>query len=253
MAESSVAYDIPAARAEDRPTARHSALVRVTHWITSVAVLALLLTGIEIVISHPRFYWGEVGNVNTPFLFRLPIPASRRTVDTGYGYVMPDQNGWSRSLHFEAAWILVSTGLLYLAYGFLGGHFRRNLLPSPGDRSAKRLVATMARHLRLGRPKEEDAWSYNPLQRLTYSIVIFLIFPLMIWTGLAMSPAIEGALPIAVILLGGRQTARTLHFFLTILLVMFVLVHVLMVVLSGFRERVGAMITGRVKQAVERS
>ena len=90
--------------------ARHSALVRVTHWIAAICFFALLLTGIEIVISHPRFYWGETGTVLTAPLFQLPIPSSRATVPTGYGYVLPDQNGWSRALHFEAAWIAVLTG-----------------------------------------------------------------------------------------------------------------------------------------------
>ena len=89
---------------------RHAAYIRVTHWLTFIAFLALLITGAEIVISHPRFYWGETGNVNTAPLFTIPIPASRGTVPTGYGYVMPDQNGWSRYLHFQAAWALVLTG-----------------------------------------------------------------------------------------------------------------------------------------------
>src|SRR6202521_1120380 len=93
---------------------RHSALVRVTHWITTLCFLALLVSGVEIVISHPRFYWGETGNVLTPALFKLPIPASRSTVPTGYNYVLPDQNGWSRYLHFQSAWIVVLTGLLYV-------------------------------------------------------------------------------------------------------------------------------------------
>src|SRR5450631_709583 len=111
-------------------TSRHSALVRVTHWITTLCFFALLVTGVEIVISHPRFYWGEAGNVLTPSLFELPIPASRATVPTGYGYVLPDQNGWSRYLHFQAAWIVVLTGLLYIAFALLRGHFRKNLLPA---------------------------------------------------------------------------------------------------------------------------
>src|SRR6266704_1076005 len=79
---------------------RHASLVRVTHWIATLCFFALLVSGAEIVISHPRFYWGETGNVLTPPLFHLPIPASRATVPTGYGYVLPDQNGWSRYLHF---------------------------------------------------------------------------------------------------------------------------------------------------------
>src|SRR5258707_5089697 len=90
---------------------RHSALVRVTHWITTICFFALLLTGIEIVISHPRFYWGETGTVLTAPLFQLPIPSSRTTVPTGYGYVLPDQNCGSRALHFEDDLIAVLTGL----------------------------------------------------------------------------------------------------------------------------------------------
>src|SRR5262249_34545458 len=112
---------------------RHALLVRVTHWLITLAFLALLVTGLELVVSHPRFYWGEVGNVNTPTLFRIPIPSSRNLVPTGYGYVLPDQNGWSRYLHFQSAWVLVLTGLLYAAVGFFNGHFRRNLLPTLSD------------------------------------------------------------------------------------------------------------------------
>lgn len=251
MAESSALLELAAARPEARSAPRHAALVRVTHWITSLAFLALLLTGIEILISHPRFYLGNVGNVNTPPLFSLPIPASRGTVDTGYGYVLPDQNGWSRYLHFEAAWVTVVTGLLYVAFGFFSGHFRQNLFPVPEDRSPKKLAAAVARHLHLRRPSDEEAWSYNPVQRLTYLFVVLVLFPMMIGTGLAMSPALEGAFPIAVILLGGRQTARTLHFFLTVFLVIFLLVHLVMIVLAGFRKRVSAMITGRIAEPAE--
>jgi hypothetical protein len=94
------------------PTPRHSAIVRVTHWITTICFFALLLTGIEILISHPRFYCGETGTVLTSALLQLPIPSSRRLMPSGYGYVLPDQNGWSRAPHFGAAWIAVLTGLL---------------------------------------------------------------------------------------------------------------------------------------------
>lgn len=232
---------------------RHSGVVRTTHWVMTAAFLALLLSGVEILISHPRFYWGETGNVNMQPLFTLPIPSSRSTVPTGYDYVLPDQNGWSRYLHFEAAWIAVLTGVLYAAFGFFGGHFRRNLLPASSDLAPSRLAAEIARHVRFERPSRQDAWSYNVLQRLAYLLVIFVLFPMMIWTGLDLSPAFTAVFPGAATILGGRQAARTLHFVVTILLVGFLLVHVMMVVLAGFRERVGGMISGRLPKAEERA
>jgi thiosulfate reductase cytochrome b subunit len=221
---------------------RHSALVRVTHWITTVCVFALMLSGFEIVISHPRFYWGETGNVMTPSLFDLPIPASRPWVQTGYGFVLPDQNGWSRNLHFEAAWLIVFTGLLYVIRGLRDRHFRKNLLPSANDLTWRALSKDVADHLRFQRPGEAEARSYNVLQRLTYLSVIFVLFPLAIWTGLAMSPAIVSVFPILAKAVGGQQSARTIHFIVSVFLVIFLLIHIVMVWRSGFRNRMRAMI-----------
>jgi thiosulfate reductase cytochrome b subunit len=194
-------------------TFRHSAMVRVTHWLTTVCLFALLVSGIEIVVSHPRFYWGEDGNVLTPALFTLPIPASRGSVPTGYNYVLPDQNGWSRYLHFQAAWLAVLTGIFYVAAGAAARHFRFR--------------------------------SYNPIQRGTYLFVVFVLFPLAVWTGLAMSPAVVSAFPFVVTVFGGQQSARTIHFFVTVLFVLFVLIHVVMVWRAGFIKLTRAMITGR--------
>ena len=244
MAETAWSVDrLPAVAARtDAP--RHTALVRVTHWLTTVCFFALLISGLEIVVSHPRFYWGESGNVLTPALFSLPIPSSRATVPTGYGYVLPDQNGWSRALHFQSAWVLVLTGALYVIWGAVSGHFRKHLLPDARDRSLQALSRDLVRHLRFARPAAAEAWSYNLVQRLTYALVIFVLFPLVIWTGLAMSPAFVSAVPSTVMLLGGRQSARTLHFLVTVSLVAFLLVHVAMVWFAGFGTRVMAMITG---------
>jgi thiosulfate reductase cytochrome b subunit len=221
-------------------------VVRVTHWITVIAFFALLISGGEIVISHPRFYWGEVGNVMTRPLFTLHIPSSRDTVPTGYGFVMPDQNGWSRYLHFQAAWALVLTALVYGISSLLTGHFRKNLFPTRAQRTWRALWEVIARYLRRARPDEAEAHSYNAVQRIAYLTVIFVLFPLVIWTGLALSPAFDSAFPAAVDVLGGRQSARTLHFFVSGFLVLFLLVHVTMVVLGGFMSRMRAMITGRV-------
>lgn len=226
-------------------TPRHSALVRVTHWLTVLSFVALLVTGLEIVVSHPRFYWGETGNVNMRPLFTIPIPASRDTVPTGYSYTMPDQNGWSRYLHFESGWVLVFTGLVYGIAGFANGHFRRNLFPKPGQRSVAAHIKRIGKYLRRSPPGEDETRSYNVLQRTTYLIVIFVLFPFVIWTGLALSPSFNAAFPTAVNLLGGRQSARTLHFFATWALVLFFLVHVSMIAVSGFWARMRGMITGR--------
>jgi thiosulfate reductase cytochrome b subunit len=231
---------------------RHSALVRVTHWITVLAFFALLISGGEIVISHPRFYWGEVGNVMTRPWFTLPIPSSRSTVPTGYGFVMPDQNGWSRYLHFQAAWALVLTGLIYAIASLRSGHFWKHLFPAPAQRSWHAFWKVIANYLHRAPPDEADARSYNAVQRIAYLSVIFVLFPLVIWTGLALSPAFDSAFPMAVNSLGGRQSARTLHFFVSGFLVLFLMVHVTMVYLGGFKSRMRAMITGRAAPSRER-
>jgi thiosulfate reductase cytochrome b subunit len=187
----------------------------------------------------------------TPPLFHLGIPASRGTVPTGYGYVLPDQNGWSRYLHFQAAWIAGLIALLYGFYGLLTGHFRKNLLPARSDLSWRALSTVIAGHLRFQRPGESEARSYNVVQRVTYLLVIFILFPLMIWTGLAMSPAFVSAVPFTVTAFGGQQSARTIHFFGTILLVLFVVIHIVMICRAGFRDRMRAMITGRARHHKE--
>jgi thiosulfate reductase cytochrome b subunit len=220
---------------------RHAAVVRVTHWLTVIAFAALLFTGGEIILTHPRFYWGETGNVTMRPLFRIPIPSSRDTVPTGYKYVLPDENGWGRALHFEAAWLLVFTALVYGCWGLATGHFRKNLLPERGDWNWRAFWRDLWRS-----PKDKtDSASYNVVQRTVYFGVIFVLFPMVIWTGLALSPTFNAAFPWFVDVLGGRQSARTLHFFITIALTLFFLVHVTMVAMSGFRNRMRGMITGR--------
>ena len=221
-------------------------MVRVTHWLTVVAFLVLLFTGGEIILTHPRFYWGETGNVNIKPLFTIPIPSSRDTVPTGYKFVLPDENGWGRALHFEAAWLLVLTALVYGIWGLATGHFRRNLIPERKDRSWRAVRGRMVQYLRRAPPAPGEAHAYNVLQRIAYLGVIFVLFPMTIWTGLALSPSFNAAFPWFVDALGGRQSARTLHFFVTGALVVFLVVHVTMVSLGGFRNRMRGMITGRV-------
>ena len=223
---------------------RHAVIVRITHWLTVAAFLALAITGLLIVISHPRFYWGETGNVNMKPAFTLPIPASRDTVPTGYKYVMPDENGWSRYLHFEAAWLLVLTALVYGVWGLATRHFWRNIVPAPGERNLKAIWARITKYLQRSPPAKSEERSYNVLQRVSYLAVIFVLFPMIILTGLAMSPSFVGAFPAIALIAGGKQTARTLHFFLTWSLIAFMLVHVVMIAISGFWRRMRAMTIG---------
>jgi thiosulfate reductase cytochrome b subunit len=201
--------------------------------VGALSFLGLLISGIGILLSHPRFYWGETGGVGMPSLFDLPLP-----------FMLGGPSGWGRYLHFQAIWVFLPNLLIYVAASVADRHFRRNLMPVKGSLTWREI----ARHLRLARPGKAEEQSYNVVQRITYLAVIFGLFPLLIWTGFAMSPALTSVFPALVNTLGGHQTARTLHFFVSIALVLFVLVHVAMVWRAGFRRRVGAMITGRMKE-----
>jgi thiosulfate reductase cytochrome b subunit len=215
--------------------ARHSPVVRITHWLTTIAFILLVVSGFAIILAHPRFYWGETGGLGTPSLFDLPLP-----------FLLGGPSGWGRYMHFEAAWVCVLTGLLYAIHGVFSGHFAKNLWPAKGQLSQSALAGEIASHLRFRKRPAEEAHSYNVLQRLSYLAVIFLVLPLLIWTGLAMSPAITSVFPFLVTLLGGQQTARTVHFFVAILLVLFFFVHLVMLVVAGFVRRTRAMISGKV-------
>ncbi len=211
----------------------HSISVRITHWTTALSFVGLVVSGIAILLAHPRLYWGETGAVGTASLLDLPLP-----------FMLTGQSGWGRYLHFLSAWIAVLTGAFYLVSGLLTGHFRNNLLPAKSDLNARALVKVIANHLRFNSAQLDR---YNVLQRLTYLGVVFVLFPLMIWTGLAMSPAITSVIPVMVNVFGGQQSARTIHFFAGDLLVLFFFVHILMVCTSGFRHRMRSMTIGAMR------
>ena len=218
---------------------RHSVLVRITHWMTTVGFLALLVSGMAILLAQPGLYWGETGIFGDPSLINLHLPQNEH------------HSGWGRSLHFLAAWVCVLTGVWYALSGLLTHHFRNNLLPARADLAWRAIWRVLSNHWRLKRPDEEEARRYNVVQRLSYLAVVFVLFPLMIQTGLAMSPAVTSVLPAMVGIWSGHQSARTVHFFVMVLLLLFLIVHVAMVCLAGFRTRTVAMITGRSAAALE--
>ena len=241
--------------------ARHPVWVRVSHWIGALSVIFLVVSGFLILMVHPRLYWGDVGNDLTPALLEFPISNNHRPdewvqtvvfsqyaggpVSANRTYGIFNQNGWARSLHFLAAWILVVTGLAYLASGIMTGHVRRDVLPRSGDLATGSLMRDVRSHLRLRFDATGGASSYGPLQRLSYTLVLFVLVPFMALTGLSMSPAVTAAYPFLQQIFGGHQSARTLHFFGFSALALFLLVHLVMVALTGFRRQMRAMITGK--------
>jgi thiosulfate reductase cytochrome b subunit len=235
VADPAAALDLPVGEARTFARPRHSPFVRLTHWVTAAAFAVLFLSGIAILLAHPRLYWGETGGLGGPSLIDLPLPWVLRVNIRGPG----------RYLHFLAAWISVFTGLAYVVVGLLTGHFWRSFVPPRGDLTARAVRDVVAGHLR--RPARGDAEPppYNVLQRFTYTVVVFVLLPLMICTGLAMSPTFTSVVPAMVTVFGGQQSARTIHFFGTCALVLFATLHVVLVWQSGFRAQMRAMITGR--------
>lgn len=215
---------------------RHSALIRITHWINAAAFIALLMSGIAILLAYPRLHWGETGSIHTEAWLDLPLPF---VLELGI-------RGPGRSIHFFAAWVVLFNGIVYLLSGLLTRHFTKNLVPALSELKP----ASLARALAHPHPSADTAEHYNLIQRLVYLVVIFGLIPFMFLTGLAMSPSVTSVVPFIVEMFGGHQSARTLHFFAANALLIFFLVHLTMVVLTGFGRQVRAMITGyRTSQA----
>ncbi len=253
---------------------RHSAVVRVCHWINAICFLVLLMSGMQIFNADPALTWGQKTNFDTPF-FSLTArqndngdPTAGVTTIFGHSFettgllgASGDENGdleergfpsWAtlpaeqdlamgRRWHFFFAWILVLNGLVYVVY-LIGGRHIRDLWPSLAD--LKALPRSIADHARLRFPEGEEALHYNVLQKLAYLSVV-IAFPILILAGLTMSPAMNAAFPWLLTLFGGRQAARAAHFRLATYLVLFVIVHLVMVVLSGPINNMRSMITGR--------
>jgi thiosulfate reductase cytochrome b subunit len=238
----------------------HARWVRISHAITAASLLTLAFTGFVILMAHPRLYWGEVGNDLTPALLELPISRNYRhagyekpmaffetpggPISASRTYDIFNQNGWGRSLHFLAAWCLVVPGAIYFLLGVTVGHFRSHVVPKPRELAPPHVWSAVVDHLRLRMPAASGGPTYNVLQKSAYSFVVFVAAPLMIMTGLAMSPAVTAAFPSLLRVVGGYQSARTIHFFSFVFLVLFVIVHVVMVIRSGFVRQIRAMTVG---------
>jgi len=264
---------------------RHSLAVRMTHWINLLCLTLLLMSGLQLFNVHPQLYWGHYGYPGVPTVFSISgryDPERARPVGTmrvgdysfettgflgvTYGAEGQPRSGafpeWAtlgadlalaRDWHFLAAWLFVLNGAIYLLFGLFSGHFRRDLAPASDQLRPRHIASDIWNHLRLRRPRGEEAKRYNVLQKITYLAVIFLLLPTILLAGLTMSPAVTAAFPFLFDLFGGRQSARTIHFIAANLLLLFVLVHVVQVLLSGAFNLMRSMITGRYVVKPERA
>ena len=253
---------------------RHSGAVRITHWVNALVLLFLLMSGLQIFNGHPALYIGPKSTFDDPLMAMGAVQdgdtATGVTTIFGHSFdttgvlgVATDADGqldergfpWSLTLpghrdlamgrrwHFFFAWLWVANGACYLAWSLATRHLVRDLAMRPRDWRA--IPRSIAEHLRFHHPVGEEALRYNPLQKLAYLGVVFVLAPLAVLTGLSMSPQMDGVLGWWLALVGGRQSARTLHFVVMALFVLFAVVHVLMVVYAGPVNEMRSMLSGR--------
>ena len=225
---------------------RHRLPIRITHWVNVLVLTLVLMSGLQIFNAHPSLYWGKSSYTGAGPI--LDLHASG-----GFpGWATIPGHRWlamGRRWHFFFAWLFVINGVLYLAYSFLSRHVSRDLVPTRSDwRSIGRSIVD---HLLLRHPQGEAAKHYNVLQKLAYLALIFVVLPLIVLTGLSMSPWLNSLFSGWVDIFGGRQSARTIHFIAASLIVLFVLIHVFEVIVTGFWNNLRSMITGNYRVSTQ--
>jgi thiosulfate reductase cytochrome b subunit len=231
---------------------RHSRIVRVTHWLNALCVFALLLSGFGITQLYTPLHWGDAGqdwgdvgqevNANAGELYPVIAKAPEISSTPATTYLRTPMRVRD---HIAFAWLFLFNGLVYLAAGTVTGRFQGILRPSWSELSWRKFRQEISNHVRLRFPQGDAARPYNLLQKYAYLFVIFVALPLQLLTGLALLPWMDGAAPWLKDLFGGRQSARTIHLCCALSILAFVMVHLAMVALSGFRNNMRSMITGR--------
>ena len=250
---------------------RHTAATRLSHWITVLCLLVLVPSGLQIFNAHPTLYWGERSDpehavfalraietgddeirgvtelwghrLDTTGLLGASTEDGERVARGFPAWMTLPGSQWlamGRRWHLFFAWIFVLNAMTFGVYALLSRHLTRDLLPHGRDLAG--LGASLRDHLRFRFPAGEPR--YNVLQKAAYVTVIAVLGPLVVLTGLAMSPWADATLPLLPALLGGRQSARTVHFALTWALVGFTVMHVFMVAATGVLNNLRAILTG---------
>ncbi len=280
MAESGIGDE---ALGDPRPgdlVKRHRLSTRLWHWTNAVTVIVLLMSGLSIFNAHPRLYWGSYGaNYDAPWL-QIGREGERgylqigdiQVTTTGVLGRWRDGGGnlssrafpsWAtipgfyslatgRLWHLFFAWVLVLSGLAYGIWSFANRHIQRDLAPKGGELKPRHLRREFKQHARLRFPTGAAALNYNILQKLSYLFVLFILPPLIVLTGLTMSPNMDAAWQWLLDIFGGRQSARSIHFIAAFLMAGFIVVHLVMVVLAGPLNGVRSMISGRYRIPPER-
>lgn len=221
---------------------RHALMTRIWHWLNAAAFVVLFMSGLNISNAHRHLYWGDYGyDPADAWLSVIRFPAWA-TIPQRYD--LAEARDW----HNLTAWALALGLLLWWVASLANRHFSRDIATAPRDWSPGVLANEIRSHLRL---KFQPDGGYNPLQRIAYGVVLGVLLPMMVLTGLAISPGFEPVAPWLVDLLGGRQSARSLHFISAWALFGFLVIHLAMVLLSGPIRQIGAMITGGKSQAEE--
>lgn len=223
---------------------RHRLATRLWHWLNAVTIVVMIGSGIGILNAHPRLYWGRYGaNFDHAWLDLRPwsgfLHSGWVTIPAGYNLAI------SRRWHLLFALVLAFGLLAFMIASLTNRHFQRDLRVRAKEVGPRHLWADALAHLRLDFHNPDDPAAYNILQKLAYVAAIFVLIPLMIFTGLAMSPGIDAAWPWLLDVFGGRQSARSIHFIAASGIVLFVIVHLTLVILAGPVNEVWSMITGR--------
>ena len=265
--------DVSAARSASAPvlerTYRHRLPVRISHWLNVPFLIILIMSGLQIFNAHPALYWGDRSDRDQLLFSIRPVKTENgemRGITTILGYkfdttgVLGYSDGkrrafpaWAtipsakilamgRQWHLFFAWALVINGLFFVTYAWISRHVMRDLVPTSKD--LRGIGKAVKDHIVLRHPKEEEAKRYNVLQKLAYVVILFIVAPLIVLTGLTMSPTIDTAFPWLLTIFGGRQAARTIHFIACFTFVGFIVIHVLEVILPGFFNNIRSMVTG---------
>jgi len=248
---------------------RHAFPVRLGHWLNVVCLFILIMSGLQIFNAHPALYWGDRSDRDRPLLSIRPVrteDGSIRGITTIFGHpfdttgVLGSSNGSARAFpswatipsgrwlamgrqwHLFFAWVFVINGLIFTLYALMSRHLTRDLAPTGKDLSG--IGKAVKDHVRLRHPKGDEARRYNVLQKLAYLGVLFGLAPLIVLTGLTMSPTIDAAFPWLLTIFGGRQAARTIHFIACFSFVGFIVIHVSQLILTGFFNNIRSMVTG---------